>query len=153
MLVSMGVTVILKCIVIGSTTAYAVFLSLTNTGLLSSYVICIACESNVYVYRLHEHCTEWYVGILQKRLCGEPFPPSRFNLGNIGGNVINILALAFLVVSWVFQFFPSAPEPTAVSINWSVVIYGAVILFFGIYYFVRDRHRYTGPVVQVRKGI
>ena len=45
MLVSMGITVILTCIVIGSTTAYAVFLSLTNTGLLSSYMICIACES------------------------------------------------------------------------------------------------------------
>ena len=153
MLVSMGITVILTCIVIGSTTAYAVFLSLTNTGLLSSYMICIACESYSLCLGLHERCTKWYVGILQKRLRGEPFPLSRFNLGYVGGNVINVLALAFLVVSWVFQFFPSAPEPTAESMNWSVLIYGAVILLFGTYYFVRARHRYTGPVVHVRKDM
>ena len=43
MTVSLGFTVILACIVIGSTTAYGVFVTLVNSGLLSSYMICIAC--------------------------------------------------------------------------------------------------------------
>lgn len=44
MTVSLGFTVILACIVIGSTTAYGVFVTLVNSGLLSSYMICIACK-------------------------------------------------------------------------------------------------------------
>ena len=45
MTVSLGITVILTSIVIGSTTAYGVFVTLVNSGLLSSYMICIACKS------------------------------------------------------------------------------------------------------------
>lgn len=43
MTVSLGFTIILACVVIGSTTAYGVFVTLVNSGLLSSYMICIAC--------------------------------------------------------------------------------------------------------------
>lgn len=48
MAVSMSFTVILTVIVIGSTAAYDVFLSLSVSGLLSSYVICIACTLELY---------------------------------------------------------------------------------------------------------
>ena len=89
-------------------------------------------------------------GILQKRLRGQPFPPSRFKLG-VAGNAINVAALSFLLVAWVFQFFPSMPSPTGTSMNWSIVIFGAVIAFFTVYYVLNARHRYTGPVVYVRK--
>ncbi|KAK3073975.1 hypothetical protein LTR53_003979 [Teratosphaeriaceae sp. CCFEE 6253] len=133
MTVSIGVTVILSCIVIGSATAYGVFVTLVNSGLLSSYAICIAC-------------------ILQKRLRGEAFPPSRFSLGK-SGNAINLVAIAFLLVAWVFQFFPSAPNPTGTSMNWSILIFGLVITFFSIYYVTRARHRYTGPVVHVKRDV
>ena len=44
MTVSLCFTVILASIVIGSTTAYGVFVTLVNSGLLSSYTICIACR-------------------------------------------------------------------------------------------------------------
>ncbi|KAK0974843.1 hypothetical protein LTR54_016981 [Friedmanniomyces endolithicus] len=131
MTVSLGVTAILSCIVIGSATAYGVFVTLVNSGLLSSYAICIGC-------------------ILLKRIRGEPFPPSQFSLGG-AGNIVNVIALAFLSVAWVFQFFPSAPDPTGTSMNWSILIFGAVIIFFTIYYAVNAQHRYTGPVVHVTR--
>ncbi|KAF2768363.1 amino acid transporter [Teratosphaeria nubilosa] len=131
--VSACITVILTCIVIGSSTAYAVLLTLVISGLLSSYIICISCA-------------------LWKRLAKQPFPPSRFSLGK-AGNIINIVALAFLILAWLFQFFPSAPNPTAESMNWCVLIYGAVIIFFSIYYVARARHRYEGPVAMVRKDL
>ncbi|KAK0934199.1 hypothetical protein LTR48_002923 [Friedmanniomyces endolithicus] len=131
MTVSLGVTAILSCIVIGSATAYGVFVTLVNSGLLSSYAICIGC-------------------ILYKRIRGEPFPPSQFSLGG-AGKIVNAIALAFLSVAWVFQFFPSAPDPTGTSMNWSILIFGAVIIFFTVYYAVNARHRYTGPVVHVTR--
>ncbi|KAK1820251.1 hypothetical protein LTR12_005257 [Friedmanniomyces endolithicus] len=131
MTVSLGVTAILSCIVIGSAIAYGVFVTLVNSGLLSSYAICIGC-------------------ILYKRIRGEPFPPSQFSLGG-AGKIVNAIALAFLSVAWVFQFFPSAPDPTGTSMNWSILIFGAVIIFFTVYYAVNARHRYTGPVVHVTR--
>ena len=44
MIVSFVFTMILAVVVIGSTTAYGVFVTLVNSGLLSSYIICIACK-------------------------------------------------------------------------------------------------------------
>lgn len=105
----------------------------TLTGLLSSYVVCIAC-------------------VLAKRLRGEPFPPSRWTLGR-AGTPINIIALCFLSVAWVFMFFPAAPNPDAAGFNWSILIYVAVIAFFIVFYLVRGRHQYAGPVVLVRKDM
>ena len=52
MTVSIGFTVILSCIVIGSATAYGVFVTLVNSGLLSSYAICIWCKLNKSKLRL-----------------------------------------------------------------------------------------------------
>jgi len=87
-----------------------------------------------------------------KRLSGEGLPPSRFDLGK-SGNIINIIALCFLVVAWFFQFWPSAPNPTGAGMNWSVLIYGACFVFFALYYVFRAKHKYQGPVVLVRKDM
>ena len=88
-------------------------------------------------------------GILQKRLRGEPLPASRFNLGK-AGNLINITALCFLVVFWLFQFFPAAPGPTPAEMNWSCVIWTSVLVFFLSYYAVWGRHNYVGPIAYVK---
>jgi len=50
------------------------------------------------------------------------------------------------------MFFPTAPNPGLVGMNWSVVIYGFIVALFTIYFFVRGRHQYAGPVEYVRKG-
>ncbi|KAL8822543.1 MAG: hypothetical protein Q9191_006720 [Dirinaria sp. TL-2023a] len=126
MAVSMGFTVILTCIAIGSQVAYGIFVSLNVSGLVTSYIICIAC-------------------MLRKRIRGETLPASQFNLGK-AGNAINIIALCFLMVFWIFQFFPAAPNPAPADMNWSCVIWTTVLVFFMTYYAVWGRHTYTGPV-------
>ena len=87
--------------------------------------------------------------MLQKRLRGDSFPASQFNLGR-AGNAINIIALCFLIVIWLFQFFPAAPNPAPGDMNWSCVIWTAVLIFFMTYYVVLGRHTYTGPVKYVK---
>ncbi|KAI4244080.1 MAG: hypothetical protein LQ352_006918 [Teloschistes flavicans] len=100
---------------------------------------------------VHNH-TNRSTGILQKRIRGEPFPTSRFDLGKTG-NVVNVIAISFLLVAWIFQFFPSAPNPTGTSMNWSIVIFGAVIIFFTIYYLISARYRYAGPVTYIKSDM
>ncbi|KAK5130289.1 hypothetical protein LTR08_002249 [Meristemomyces frigidus] len=133
MLFTFGFTIILSLFIIGSPVAFSILTSLSLTGLISSYLMAIGC-------------------IFAKRLRGESFPVSRFNLGKFG-LVANTIALCFLVVIWVFMFFPTAPSPGAAGMNWSVVIYGGVVILFTTYYFVRGRSTYAGPVAYVRKDL
>lgn len=55
------------------------------------------------------------------------------------------------MVFWVFQFMPSAPNPTAAEMNWSVVVWSGVVIFFTTYFVVQGRFTYEGPVAHVRK--
>ncbi len=93
-----------------------------------------------------------YPGVLRKRLRGEKLPASRFDLGG-AGNAVNVVALGFLAVFWVFQFFPAAPDPGAGGMNWSCVIWMGVLVFFVGYYAVWGRHSYVGPIAYVKNDI
>ena len=47
MAVSIAFTICLTCIAIGSEVAYGIFVSLNVSGLVTSYIICIACMSRL----------------------------------------------------------------------------------------------------------
>jgi len=128
-----AITVVLSLFIIGSPVAFSLLTSLSLTGLISSYLLAVTC-------------------VLAKRLRGERLPPSRFSLGNFG-YVCNVVAIGFLLLVWVFMFFPTAPSPGAGGMNWSVVIYGFVVVLFSIYFVVKARHQYAGPVEYVRKDL
>ena len=89
---------------------------------------------------------------MRVRRGGERFPPRRFDLG-AAGLYINIVAICFLVVAFVFLFFPAGPNPSAGDMNWGIVIYGAAIIFAFAWYLVRGRHEYEGPVTYVRQDM
>lgn len=129
-LVTLLCTTLLSLIIIGSTIAFNVITSLGQLGLVSSYIIVIGC-------------------IFAKRLRGEALLPSRFKLGR-AGIVINALALCFLSLAFIFLFFPAAPHPTPQSMNWSCLMYGFILTFSLIYYYVWGRHNYVGPVEYVK---
>jgi choline transport protein len=57
----------------------------------------------------------------------------------------------FLLLVYVFAFFPLAAPVEAETMNWSCLIYGAVVIFSVCYYFAFGRHAYEGPVVLVSK--
>jgi choline transport protein len=121
--VTLAYTCILALIIIGSTTAFNIILSVSATGLFTSYLVVIGT-------------------VLARKLRNEPFPASRFEIPRTIGVVVNIIAMCFLSVAFLFLFFPAAPAPDPASMNWSVLIYGVVILLSGLYYYVKGRHHY-----------
>ncbi|KAK4551747.1 hypothetical protein LTR86_010940 [Recurvomyces mirabilis] len=131
--VTFSVTCLLALIIIRSTTAFNIILSVSATGLFTSYLIVIGT-------------------MLAKRLRRESFPASRFNLGILGW-IVNLIAICFLLVAFLFLFFPPAPNPGPAAMNWVVLIYGIAIFFAATYYFVRGRREYEGPVMHVRKDV
>ncbi|KAK5173807.1 uncharacterized protein LTR77_002488 [Saxophila tyrrhenica] len=128
------VTLVFTCLValiqIGSTVAFAIVLSVSGTGLFTSYITCITC-------------------VMVRRIRGEPLPASKLSLGT-WGNLVNGLAICFLSLAFVFLFFPAVPNPTAATMNWAILIYGAAFIFAGVYYFFKGRKEYEGPVNYVR---
>ena len=130
-LISLTVTSLLSLINIGSTAALNAILALTSVSLLTSYIIVISV-------------------VLLKRLRGEPLPHARWSLGKYGA-VVNILALCYLFAIYVFAFFPPVSHPDAVSMNYAIVIFGGIITFAVVYYFIYGRKQYVPPVALVKR--
>lgn len=129
-LATLGCTMLLSLIIIGSTIAFNVITSLGQLGLVSSYIVVISC-------------------VFAKRIKGEALLPSRFSLGKFGF-LVNGMALLFLGVAFIFLFFPAAPNPTPASMNWSCLLFGFILGFSLIYYWIWGRHVYVGPVEYIK---
>ena len=110
--------------------AFNIILTISATGLFTSYITCIAC-------------------VFHRRLTGGEFPSSKFHLG-VWGYFVNAFALAFLALAFIFLFFPAAPNPDPAGMNWGILIYGVAVIFATSYYLIRGRHEYEGPVHYVR---
>ncbi|KAH1990122.1 hypothetical protein KXV33_008317 [Aspergillus fumigatus] len=130
-MVSLAVTILLSLINIGSQVALAAIVSLTITSLISAYILSIGC-------------------VLLKRIRGEPLPPRRWTLGRFG-MAVNIAALAFLIPIFVFSFFPLTKTVDTKTMNWSVVMYLAMLTFASGYYVLWGRHNFIAPVALVKR--
>ena len=128
--VTLAYTCVLALIIIGSETAFNIILSVSATGLFTSYLVVIGT-------------------VLARKLRGEPFPASRFHVPRTIGIVVNIIAICFLSVAFLFLFFPAVPSPNAIDMNWGVLIYGVVTLFSIIYYHWKGKHQYDVSLVQL----
>ena len=132
-IVSLIITILLSLINIGSDVALLAIVSLTITSLMTSYMITIGC-------------------LVIKRLRGQPLPPRRWSLGRYG-LAINIGALAFLLPIFIFAMFPLSAKVEPETMNWSVVMYGGMIIFSTAYYWLGGRHNYIPPVVLVKRDL
>lgn len=72
-----------------------------------------------------------------------------FHLPGILGGFINTYAVIYITIVVFFSFWPTQMNPTVTTINYSVVgTFGTVILAV-IYYVLRARKVYSGPIVEV----
>ncbi|KAK7957323.1 uncharacterized protein PG986_006545 [Apiospora aurea] len=124
-------TILLSLIAIGSPVAFNTLTSLGTTAILSSYMCSIGC-------------------VLWRRVTNKPLLPSKFSLGR-WGLFVNVVSMMFLVLAFVFSFFPPSPDPTPDLMNWNILIWGASVVGSLAYYAVRARKQYVGPVEYVRK--
>jgi len=132
-LATMTIQSLLSLINIGSTIAFNQITSLGVCALLSSYLISVSC-------------------VALKRWRKETLLPRHFDLGKYG-LAVNIFSILFLLLIFIMCFFPPAPHPDAASMNWSILIYGGVIIFSLLWFVVKARHVYVGPVEYVRKDV
>ncbi|KAN0096808.1 amino acid permease [Hyaloscypha variabilis] len=128
---SFVVTAILSLINLGSTVAIQAVSSLSASLLLTSYMVSIST-------------------LLLRRFTGPNLPPRRWTLGKWGAP-INIIALCFLSVFWIFSFFPPTAVVTTQTMNWNALMFAIIVIVATLYYLFKARFEYVGPVMLVKR--
>jgi choline transport protein len=122
--------VVLGLISLGSTTALTAVLSMATTSVYLSYALPIC-----YMLRAR------YKGIAL------PFRP--FRMPPKVGWVINILAVAYLVVVMFFSTWPITYPVTRLTMNYDVVVLAGWLFVGSGYFLVRGRYLYSNPLCNV----
>ena len=124
------INALLGLINIASTAAFNAIVSLISAGLFSSYIISISL-------------------MIRKRLSQEQIQFGPWSMGRVG-LVVNVYALLYTIIVVVFSFFPPTLPVTAVSMNWSCVVYGGTVIFGLIFWVIRGRKQWDGPLMDRR---
>jgi len=142
------ISMILGLIAIGSATALNDLLSLSINAWYASYLVPSAL---LLIHRIRgtiqlpmEMTSTSEVVLDVDMLTWGPW-----RLPGILGIINNIIAVMFMIVIFIFSFFPIATPVTAVTMNYNILIVSAVAMISGSYYFVWGRHTYSGPVVEI----
>lgn len=130
---------------IGSTTAFNDVVSLVFEAFYVSYLI--TCGLLLY-RRLKGQIGEADLDGMPSS--SAPYTWGPWRLPGWTGTLNNVFAVIYLVIMTFFGFFPTAPEVTPDTMNYSVLVLGAVVIFSLIYYFVGARKTYQGPTVEVK---
>ncbi|CAK1363246.1 unnamed protein product [Cercospora beticola] len=127
-------TVLLSLISLGSVVTFNAILSIGVVALLTSYLTSMGC-------------------ILLKRIRGEKLLPRRFDLGVPLGWFANVVGIVYILLAFVFAFFPLANHPTLETMNWASAVYGGVAIVATFYYIFYARHIYVPPVSRLAKDL
>lgn len=139
---------LLGLIQIGSHTAFEDVLSLVVEGFFSSY-LCV-------LIPLLYHRLMGNIGVEDEGRDVEtdskkatPYTWGPWRLNNIWGTLNNIIAIAYLLVTGFFSFWPPTAKVDAESMNYSSLVLGGVAILSVLYYFIWARKSYTGPIAEV----
>lgn len=135
-------TWIIGCIIalipIGSDVAFLNIQTIGIAGLESSYILCV-------LARLYSRNYGAPLGNLSK--------PPPFYLGHTLGNVLNTVALMFLICFLTAACFPPAPNPTPESMTWSSAALGATIIIALIAYLFRGQKYMGASTKRIYNGL
>ena len=131
--ISFTIAALLSLINLGSSVAYNAILSIGVVSLLTSYLVSISC-------------------VLLKRFRGEQLLERRWSLGK-WGLPVNLLGLGYLIIAYIFAFFPLANGVTLGTMNWAAAVYGGVAIVSIIYYAAYAKNKYVAPVSRLAKDL
>ncbi|KAI1101871.1 amino acid transporter [Jackrogersella minutella] len=139
------IAIILSLVNIGDSTAFNGVISISTAGLFGSYLI----AASLLLYRRVTG------GIrvandedILTNTVGSSLTWGPWRLHGIFGIANNIFSCIYLVFIFFFSFWPPSLEVTPQSMNYAVLVFGAVLLFSMIYYAVWARNVYSGPIVE-----
>ncbi|KAJ5780433.1 amino acid permease [Penicillium paradoxum] len=141
------VSMLLALINIGSPVALDDILSMAVSSIYLSYLVI----SILLLYRRikgdiseYNDSEDAIVNVPGAQLVWGPF-----HCSGIWGTLINAFATFYILLVVFFSFWPSKMNPGVEGMNWSILGVGGSSIIGVIYYFVRARRIYTGPIREV----
>jgi choline transport protein len=126
-----GLTCLIALLNIGSSAAFNAIISLQVCALMFTYFVSISC-------------------VLYRRLyLPERLPQARWSLGR-WGIPINTIGIGYSMFAFFWSLWPNTTPVDSASFNWAIVIFGAVAIMCGVWYHVKGRRDYLGPVARVQ---
>lgn len=161
---------LLTLIYIGSYTAFNDVISLTITGFYGSYFLPCAfllyhrIKGHVLPYgtapEIQDQSSPFGQDIAGKSEVSEPVPAEEieeiaqarlvwgpWHIPGLLGTINNAYACTYMIFVIFWSVWPPATPVSASTMNYSVVVTGGVMILSGIWYFVRGRREYKGPLV------
>ena len=128
--------------------------SLTVSSLLLSYfLVC-----SLLLWRRCTGCISDKAPVSQKIIIGDANSVPELNWGpwhvrGAAGIVLNVISCAFLFITVFFSFWPLEVNPTPGTMNMSALMFGGTTLFAIIWYIIRGRWVYKGPVIELDPNV
>ncbi|GAB1319326.1 polyamine transporter tpo5 [Madurella fahalii] len=140
-LTTLTITMLLSLITLGSAVALSALLSLVIAALYSSYLL-------VCCLLLWRRTT----GAIQPHISGSDIMDLGFLTWGVWripeplGTINNIAAILYSIFLLFWSFWPQTNPTTLETANWSVLVFGSVVIFSVLWYVVRARHSFRGPI-------
>ena len=147
--VTTAISVLLSFINLGSGAIFNDVVSLTVAGLNGSYLLAIGL---LLWRRLSGGITTPAMASSEGVLfnsSGKQLTWGPWRLPGALGVANNTLACIYMIVIWMFSFWPTKLPVHVDSMNWSAVGFAGVMLAAVAYYFLKGRKNYVGPVIEV----
>jgi amino acid transporter len=145
-------TTVISCLLalinLGSDTALNAIISLSISCLYLSYLIC----AGLLLYRRCTHgfkMPEVSEHPALANTSGADLVWGPWHLPGALGIANNIFTCIYLIIIFIFSFFPPMANPDAKNMNYASLMTGFVLLFSIVYYAVWARKEYEGPIVEV----
>lgn len=88
------------------------------------------------------------LALVWRRLYGKPLPAAPWSLGRCG-LPLNCAGMVYGAYLFVYSSMPTVYPVTAADFNWAPVMFGGVTGLGLVYFVVRGKQMYRGPVVHV----
>ncbi|CAG8956651.1 hypothetical protein HYFRA_00011962 [Hymenoscyphus fraxineus] len=141
---------LLGLINIGSTSVFNDVISLALEGLFSSYLIALVLllyrriQGDIIEETDSPDIPQGEALQSEKQLRWGPW-----RVKGIFGTVVNFIGCVYLLIMIFFCFWPATLPVTAINMNYSSLIWGTVVIGSLLYYAIKARKIYTGPIVEI----
>ncbi|KAF7929298.1 uncharacterized protein EAE98_005217 [Botrytis deweyae] len=139
------VSVLLSLIILGSGVAFNNIVNLSIAGLYSSYLIC--CGLLLWRRLQSPGIKAYNPRIL--RLGPDNLHWGPWRIPGILGVLNNAFACVYLFVLWFWAFWPPQTPVVPATMNFSILTFGATVLFAVFWYLVDGRKSYQGPLIEI----
>ncbi|KAJ6087084.1 hypothetical protein N7467_005998 [Penicillium canescens] len=145
-MVSVAISTLLTFINIGSSVALGDILSMAVSGRYLSYLIISALllfrrvQGDISLYNDNE---DDIINVPGAKLVW-----GTFRCPGVFGTLVNLFAVIYITLVIFFSFWPSEMDPVVEGMNYSIVGMGCCTVLATLYYFMRARKIYTGPIVE-----